>query len=62
MGGDRALNKDLKILRVRVTPWPRLVGTKAVVTVEIYRRDFDADSTLPRGAGLFEFKIETFRA
>ena len=58
--GVDALNKDLNVLRVRVAAWPRLDGRKTLATLEIYRRDFDVDSTLPRGAGLFEFKTESF--
>jgi hypothetical protein len=59
--GVLAINKDLTLLRVGEAYWPTLSGRKAVATFEVYRKDFEADASGPRGAGLFEFKLELYR-
>lgn len=58
--GIDAFNADLTVLRIRPSPWPVIVGRKAIATYEVYRKDFDQDAVRPRGAGLFNFASEQF--
>jgi hypothetical protein len=58
--GVLSLNKDLKILQIRVAGWPTLSGRKAVAIFEVYRKDFDDGKTRPRGAGLFQFQLKRY--
>jgi hypothetical protein len=51
--GVLAINDDLSVLKIRQTAWPTLTGRNAVAIFEIYRKQFEADASRPRGAGLF---------
>jgi len=58
--GVMALNKELTFLRIQVARWPILSGRTAVAAFEIYRKDFENDAMRPRGAGLFQFKVQQY--
>jgi hypothetical protein len=59
--GVLAINDDLSVLKIRQTAWPTLTGRNAVAIFEIYRKQFEADASRPRGAGLFQFELEKYK-
>jgi hypothetical protein len=58
--GLEALNGELTLLRVRMAPWPVIVGQEVRVVYEIYRKSFETDKTSLRGFGLFDFDAERY--
>ncbi len=54
------LNNELSQLRIEPTYWPKIDGRKAVATFQIYKKEFEQDQALGRGAGLFDFESEKY--